>query len=381
MTTNELPARLLLLPGDGVGPEVIAEARATLDVVGTACGFSIEYVSAHIGGSAYDTYGVPIRDEDIELARQSDAVLLGAVGGPKWDRLDRRHRPEAGLLKLRYELGLFANLRPVRVFDALVDASPLKAEVVREVDLMIVRELTGGLYFGKPSEVRGEPGSRDAVDSMVYSEAEITRIVELGYSMATQRRGKLTSVDKANVLSTSQLWRSVVESMAPTHPGVETEHQLVDSCAMRLLTQPRSFDVLVMENTFGDILSDEASVLAGSLGMLPSASLGGRKSAGDVSGTQFGVYEPIHGSAPDIAGTGRANPIGAILSAAMLLRTSLGREREADAIEQAVNETLLSGARTADIAGIDDACSTTEMGDTIRRVLHRILGPAQVNSD
>ena len=376
MTVHELSARLLLLPGDGVGPEVIAEARATLELVGTACGFSIEFECAHIGGSAYDTHGVPIRDEDIELARQSDAVLLGAVGGPKWDRLDRRHRPEAGLLRLRYELGLFANLRPVRVFDALVDASPLKPEVVRGVDLMIVRELTGGLYFGKPSEVRGEPGSRDAVDTMVYSEDEITRIVELGYGMAAQRRGKLTSVDKANVLSTSQLWRSVVELSAATHPEVVTEHQLVDSCAMRLLTQPGAFDVLVMENTFGDILSDEASVLAGSLGMLPSASVGGRRSGGGMSGTQFGVYEPIHGSAPDIAGTGCANPIGAILSSAMLLRMSLGREREADAIEQAVNEALLSGARTADIAGTEGACSTSEMGDTIRGALHRILGPA-----
>lgn len=376
MTEAKRDYQVLLLPGDGVGPEVIAEARATMELVAASGGFGIEFETAHIGGSAYETHGVPVRDEDIELARASDAVLLGAVGGPKWDRLSRQERPEAGLLKLRYELGLFANLRPVRVFDALVDASPLKPEVVRGVDLLIVRELTGGLYFGKPSEVRGAPGNRDAVDTMVYSEAEITRLIELGYRLAAQRRGKLTSVDKANVLSTSQLWRSVVEDLAAKHPDVQTEHQLVDSCAMRLISQPGSFDVLVMENTFGDILSDEASVLAGSLGMLPSASIGAGSGQHGSSGGQFGVYEPIHGSAPDIAGTGRANPIGAILSAAMLLRTSLGREREASAIERAVDETLLAGARTADIAAGGNALSTSEMGDTIRERLRAVLNGA-----
>jgi 3-isopropylmalate dehydrogenase len=315
---------------------------------------------------------VPIRDEDIGLARGVDAILLGAVGGPKWDHLPRQARPEAGLLKLRYALGLFANLRPIKVFDALVDASPLKAEVVRGVDLLIVRELTGGLYFGTPSEVRATEQGREAVDTMFYREHEIARLVELGYQLAAQRRGRLTSVDKANVLSTSQLWRAVVNEIAPRHPEVTTDHALVDSCAMRLISRPTDYDVMVMENTFGDILSDEAAVLAGSLGMLPSASLNGQRPERPGSDAlQFGMYEPIHGSAPDIAGKGLANPTGAILSAAMLLRISLGLPAEADAVETAVAGVLDAGARTVDIAGGATSMLTAEFGAAVRARLTR----------
>lgn len=362
-TAQEL--RVMLLPGDGVGPEVLDEARKTLDSVGSARGIAFSFETRNIGGAAVDAHGVPVRDEDIEATRACGAALLGAVGGPAWERQPRELRPEAGLLKLRYELGLFANLRPVKVFDALADASPLKPEVVRGVDLVIVRELTGGLYFGKPSRQWETEEGRRAVDTMEYSEGEIRRLAELGYQLAAGRRRKVTSVDKSNVLATSQLWRAAVDEVAAAHPHVTTEHQLVDSCAMRLIAQPGSFDVLIMENTFGDILSDEASVLAGSLGMMPSASIG--------EGGEFGVYEPIHGSAPDIAGKGIANPTGAILSAAMMLRVSFGLEREAAAIEEAVGLVLDSGARTADIAAGGESASTREFGDEIRRHLARVL--------
>lgn len=359
--------KIMLLRGDGVGPEVIDEAAKTLDHVAASGGFSIELAEASIGGSAIDAYGTPMRDEDIDAARQCDAILLGAVGGPDWDHLDRAHRPETGLLRLRYALGLFANLRPVKVFDALIDASPLKPEVVRGVDLLIVRELTGGLYFGKPSRQWNTSRGRRAVDTLVYREHEIDRVVRLAYQLAAQRRGKVTSVDKANVLSSSQLWRAVATDIATEHPEIETEHALVDSCAMRLISRPRDYDVMVMENTFGDILSDEAAVLAGSLGMLPSASLNGRKpSRRGTQAVQFGMYEPIHGSAPDIAGKGVANPTGAILSAAMMLRTSLGRAHEADAIEAAVDAALNAGIRTADIAAGSVAVSTHEFGEAVR---------------
>jgi 3-isopropylmalate dehydrogenase len=369
---TESQFRVLLLPGDGVGPEVVDEARKMLDAASEDRGFGIDYAEALIGGAAIDAYGVPIRDEDIALARDVDAILLGAVGGPRWDHLPKQSRPEAGLLKLRYELGLFANLRPIKVFDALVDASPLKPEVVRGVDLLIVRELTGGLYFGSPSEVRETTRGREAVDTMFYREDEIERLVELGYQLAAQRRGRLTSVDKANVLSTSQLWRAVVNEIAPRYPEIATEHALVDSCAMRLISRPTDYDVMVMENTFGDILSDEAAVLAGSLGMLPSASLNGRRPERSGSDAlQLGMYEPIHGSAPDIAGTGVANPTGAILSAAMLMRISLGRAAEADAIEAAVAGVLDAGVRTADIAAGAAAMSTTEFGAAVRAQLAR----------
>ncbi|MEX1159013.1 MAG: 3-isopropylmalate dehydrogenase, partial [Thermomicrobiales bacterium] len=366
--------QVLLLAGDGVGPEVIGEAVRTLDLVAERSGFVIDYVEGKIGGSAIDTHGVPLRDEEIDAARQADAILLGAVGGPAWDSQPRGNRPEAGLLKLRSALGLFANLRPVKVFDALLDASPLKPEVVRGVDLLIVRELTGGLYFGKPSKQWETSRGRRAVDTMIYREHEIRRLVELGYELASARRKKVTSVDKSNVLMTSQLWRAVTNEVAAGFPEVETEHVLVDSCAMRLIARPRDYDVMVMENMFGDILSDEAAVLAGSLGMLPSASLNGKKPGRRGSaGNQIGMYEPIHGSAPDIAGKGVANPTGAILSVAMMLRISFGRGDEADAVEAAVADTLARGARTADIAAGGAASSTAEFGDEVRRHLRRRL--------
>jgi 3-isopropylmalate dehydrogenase len=367
--------QVLLLPGDGVGPEVISEAVTTLDLVAGKSGFAIDYVEGMIGGAGIDTHGVPLREEEIEAAKAADAIMLGAVGGPAWDNQPRSNRPEAGLLKLRASLGLFANLRPVKVFDALLDASPLKPEVVKGVDLLIVRELTGGLYFGKPSKQWETSRGRRAVDTMIYREHEIERLVELGYQLASSRRKKVTSVDKSNVLMTSQLWRAITNEVAARYPDVTTEHALVDSCAMRLIARPGDYDVMVMENMFGDILSDEAAVLAGSLGMLPSASLNGRKpSRRGSAGKQTGMYEPIHGSAPDIAGKGIANPTGAILSAAMMLRVSLGRDTEADAIEAAVSDALNGGARTADIAAGGPAASTTEFGDEIRRHLARRLG-------
>jgi 3-isopropylmalate dehydrogenase len=372
---------VLLLPGDGVGPEVIREAATTLDLVAARRGFAIAWTTANIGGSAIVAYGTPLRDEEIELARRADAILLGAVGGPAWDHLARAMRPESGLLRLRYALGLFANLRPVRVFDALVDASPLKPDVVRGVDLLIVRELTGGLYFGKPSKVWTTSRGRRAVDTLAYREQEIARLVELGYQLAGGRRRKVTSVDKANVLSTSQLWRSVAEQVAARYTEIQTEHALVDSCAMRLISRPRDYDVLVTENTFGDILSDEAAVLAGSLGMLPSASLNGKRPRRRGSrALQAGLYEPIHGTAPDIAGQGIANPTGALLSAAMMLRISFGQGEEAAAIEAAVGDTLDAGARTADVAVGGAAVSTHEFGEEVRRHLARRLGELRATS-
>ncbi len=353
--------QVLLLPGDGIGPEVVAAARRVLETVAAHRGYRFQFEEDAVGGAAIDAYGTPLREETIARARQVDAVFLGAVGGPKWDHLPKSTRPEAGLLRLRKELGLFANLRPVRVFDALADATPLKPEVVRGVDLIVVRELTGGLYFGQPSELHRDPGGRWAVDTLPYREEEIARIVDLAFQLARARRRKVTSVDKANVLNTSALWREVASEVASRYPDVTLEHQLVDSCAMRLVARPRDFDVLVMENLFGDILSDEAAVLAGSLGMLPSASLHGRPPERPGSpAIRFGLYEPVHGSAPDIAGKGIANPIGAILSAAMLLRWSLGDEVAASAVEQAIDATLASGARTADLARPGETPLSTE---------------------
>lgn len=363
--------RLLVLPGDGIGPEVLAEAQAVLEQACHALGLAVRFQEDRIGGAAIDADGVPLREDTIETARQSDAVLLGAVGGPKWDHLPKATRPEAGLLGLRKALGLFANLRPVKVFDALADRTPLKPEIVRGVDLLIVRELTGGLYFGEPSFVARDAGARHAVDTLPYTEHEISRVVRLACELAQARRGKLTSVDKANVLNTSQLWREIATEVASHYPGITLEHALVDSCAMRLISRPRDFDVLVMENLFGDILSDEAAVLAGSLGMLPSASLHGEPPTrpGTVA-RRFGLYEPVHGSAPDIAGKGIANPIGAILSVAMLLRWTLDRADVAQAIEDAVAAVLDEGARTADLAGPGErALSTQQFGELVRQAL------------
>ncbi len=368
--------RILCLPGDGVGPEVLGEAIKVLQVVEASSGVRFDLVEAHLGGIAIDTWGVPLRDEDIDLARDTDSSLLGAVGGPKWDGVAAEIRPEFGLLRLRQQLGLFANLRPIKVFDSLVDSSPIKPDVVRGTDMLILRELTGGLYFGKPSEVRSSDAGRNAIDTLVYSEQEIERLVDLGFVLAANRRGKVTSVDKANVMASSRLWRTVAEEVAERHPDIALDHALVDSLAMRLILRPTDYDVIVTENMFGDILSDEAAVLAGSLGMLPSASLSGAPPSREgTAAVQFGMYEPIHGSAPDIAGQNLANPCGAILSAAMMLRISFGLEAEADAIEQAVSQTLDSGIRTRDIAQESDTPSgTTEFGDRVREHLTSLLG-------
>jgi 3-isopropylmalate dehydrogenase len=350
---GELPRhRVVAIPGDGVGPEVVDAARRVVDAAGRRFGFAVDWVEVLAGGAAIDAHGVAIRDEDVETCRGADAILLGAVGGPKWSDPSAAVRPEQALFALRGGLGLFANLRPVTVHPALVGASPLRPELLAGVDLLIVRELTGGVYFGERTEAEGSLGERRAVDTMPYSEPEIVRIVSLACDLALSRRGRVTSVDKANVLATSRLWRSVAEQVAAAVPGVVLDHQLVDSCAMLLVKDPARFDVIVTENLFGDILSDEAAVLAGSLGMLPSASLGDGINGAD--GT-FGLYEPIHGSAPDIAGQDKANPIGTILSAAMMLATSLGRSDAAVAIEAAVDEVLAAGWRTGDLADPSDA--------------------------
>jgi 3-isopropylmalate dehydrogenase len=362
--------KILLLGGDGVGPEVLDEARALLEAIGPAAGVKFEFDEAKIGGAAIDAHGVPMRDVDVQTARQSDAILLGAVGGPKWDHLGKAERPEAGLLGLRKTLGLFANLRPVKVFDALANNSPLKPEVVRGSDLMVVRELTGGLYFGQPSARMSDETGRHAVDTLPYHESEIERIVDLAFRLARSRKKHVTSVDKANVLNTSQLWREVAIEVSKRYPDVAFDHALVDSCAMRLISRPGDFDVMVMENLFGDVLSDEAAVLAGSLGMLPSASLNGEPPQREgTSAALFGMYEPVHGSAPDIAGQGIANPVGAILSAAMMLRFSFELGDLADAVEAAVGRALEEGLRTTDIAGAGElTVSTGEMSTRIREL-------------
>jgi 3-isopropylmalate dehydrogenase len=336
---------VVAIPGDGVGPEVVGHARTVLDAAATAFGFNVAWDDVLAGGVAIDTHGTSIRPEDVERCATADAVLLGAVGGPRWDDPNAKVRPEQALFALRGGLGLFANLRPVTVHPALVPSSPLRPELLAGVDLLIVRELTGGIYFGRPSEERETADGRIAVDTMWYAESEIRRIARLAFELARTRRSKVTEVDKANVLASSRLWRKVTEEVHADFPDVDLENRLVDSTAMLLVTRPSMFDVIVTENLFGDILSDEAAVLAGSLGMLPSASLGERRTA---HGT-FGLYEPIHGSAPDLAGTDRANPIGTILSAAMLCRWSLGRADAAAAIEAAVGSALEEGFRTADL--------------------------------
>lgn len=355
--------KVLLLPGDGIGPEVVAQAKLVLETCAQRCGFSFEFSQAVIGGAAIDAHGTALPDDALQAARACDAVLLGAVGGPKWDNPKATVRPEQALLGLRKSLELFANLRPVQIFPELLDAAPLKADLLRDVDLVVVRELTGGIYFGKPSERRGTAPNRDAVDTLVYSEAEIERLMRASFELARQRKKKVTSVDKANILSTSRLWREVAEEVSRDYPDVAFEHVLVDAMAMHLLRRPRDFDVIATENMFGDILTDEISMLPGSLGLCPSASIGeGRR----------GLYEPIHGSAPDIAGRGIANPCGTILSAALLLRHSLGLEREAAAVESAVSQTLADGICTGDVArpGAKPA-STAEVGAA---VVERLAG-------
>jgi 3-isopropylmalate dehydrogenase len=355
--------RLVAIGGDGVGPEVAAGARRVVDAAGRAFGFEVEWVDVLAGGAAIDAYGIPIRPEDLAVCEAADAVLLGAVGGPKWDDLDPSIRPERSLFALRKGLGLYANLRPVRVHPALVDSSPVRRELVEGVDLIIVRELTGGVYFGPREEASagGSNGERVARDTLPYSETEIRRLVRLAFTLARARKRHVTSVDKANVLATSRLWRAVAEEVAAEFPDVELAHQLVDSCAMQLIKDPARFDVLAMDNMFGDILSDEASVLAGSLGMLPSASIGERRTAHGA----LGLYEPCHGSAPKHAGLDRANPIGTILSAAMLFRWSLGRDDVAGAIEGAVSAALDDGYRTADLGVGARPVGTQEMATVI----------------
>jgi len=333
---------IALLPGDGIGPEVVAEARALLDTVAATFGHELSYSEHLIGGCAIDETGTALPDDTLAACKRADAVLLGAVGGPKWDDPNAKVRPEQGLLGIRKGLGLFANLRPVKAHPALIDASPLKRERVEGVDILVVRELTGGLYFGQPRLREKTAGGERAVDTLEYTDLEVRRVVRLAFALARGRRGKLTSVDKANVLESSRLWRAVATEVAREFDDVALDHQLVDAAAMRLITSAADFDVIVTENMFGDILTDEASVLTGSLGMLPSASLGEGR---------LGLYEPCHGSAPDIAGKGIANPLATILSAAMLLRHSLGLEREAAAVERAVHDAVAGGARTPDLGG------------------------------
>ncbi|MBA2595253.1 MAG: 3-isopropylmalate dehydrogenase [Chloroflexia bacterium] len=374
--------RIALFAGDGIGPEVIAEAVKALRAVEGRSGETFEFVPLAIGGDALDRFGLPIRQSDIDLAGNADAALLGAVGGPAWDAVEPALRPERGLLQIRHALGLFANLRPVHVLPALVQNSPLRAEIVEHVDLLVVRELTGGIYFGRPSRRWVSARGRSAVDTLRYRDDEIERVVRLAYELARTRRGRLTSVDKSNVLRTSQLWREVVDELREEYADVETEHILVDAMAMHLIQNPGRFDVIVTENMFGDILTDEASVLSGSIGLLPSASLSDK--VGMQPGTRYGLYEPIHGSAPDLAGKGRANPAGAILSGAMLLRWSLGMPDLARKIEQAVSNVIASGVRTIDIAERDVAAvSTAEFGDEVvrhvteRGAATRITSPAE----
>lgn len=350
-----MKARIATLPGDGIGPEVTGAARLVLETIAKLRQHEFSFEEHLIGGCSINSQGVAISNDTLEACRAADAVLLGAVGGPQWDDPDAKVRPEQGLLAVRKGMGLFANLRPACPHPELLESSPLKSERLEGVDLLVVRELTGGIYFGEPRLSDTIDGCRRALDTMVYWDYEVERIVNLACQLATERRGKVTSVDKANILESSRLWRQVATRVGKTHPEICFEHQLVDAAAMRLITQPAAFDVIVTSNMFGDILTDEASVLTGSLGNLPSASLG-------EGGP--GLYEPVHGSAPDITGQGIANPIGAILSAAMLLRHSLGMEEEAQDVEAAVDKALIDGCRTADLSD-DNTLSTEEITDAI----------------
>ena len=355
--------KIALLPGDGIGPEIIPQAVRVLHAVGQRFDREFQCETALIGGAAYDATGHPLPEETLEVCRNSDAVLLGAVGGPKWDNLEPHLRPERGaLLPLRKQLGLFANLRPVMVNYALADASPLKYDLVAGLDVLIIRELTGGLYFGEKRREDLPDGGQKVVETLEYTTQEVVRVVRLGFEMAQKRGKKLTSVDKANVLESSRLWREVVEELAKEYPDVELNHILVDNCAMQLVRNPKQFDVMVTENMFGDILTDLASQLSGSIGMLPSASLGGG----------VALYEPIHGSAPDIAGQNLANPLATILSVAMMLRITFNLEEEATAIERAVDSVLQQDYRTGDIMQPGKIrLGTVEMTDAVIRALRQ----------
>src|SRR5262245_2707663 len=363
------PATIAVFPGDGIGPEVTSQARAVLTLCAERFALRLNFQEAVIGGAAIDQHGTALPDASLALARASDAVLLGAVGGPKWDNPQSAVRPEQSLLGLRRNLELFANLRPIVAHPALIGVAPLKRDLLEGVDILFVRELTGGVYFGQPSERRAGPGGRAAIDTTLYSEGEVARVTRLAFQLAQQRRKRVTQVDKANILATSRLWREVTHEIAAEFPDVTCEDVLVDAMSMHLLRRPRDFDVVVTENMFGDILTDEASVLTGSLGMLPSASLG---QAVNRHGGRVGLYEPIHGSAPDIAGRDLANPLGAILSSALLLEYSLGQPAAARAIEAAVGRVLDSGLRTADVR--QEGCSTVgcaAMGEAVRRELEK----------
>ncbi len=357
-----------MLPGDGIGQEVTPEAARVLRAVGKRAGVSFEFEEALIGGAAIDATGRPLPPETLALCQKADAILFGAVGGPKWDHLPQEQRAERGLLAVRKELDLYANLRPAMCFPMLVDASPLKRSVVEGTNLMVIRVLTGCLFFGAPrGRAAAADGGERAVNTMVYTTREIERVARIGFEVARKRRKRLTSVDKANVLVVSQLWREVVTRVARDYPDVTLDHVLVDNCAMALVHKPTQFDTIVTENTFGDILSDEAAILAGSMGMLPSASLGSLTGSG---GGPVGLYEPVHGTAPDIAGKGVANPLAAILSAGLLLRYSLNMTEAAGWVDAAVRRVLEQGRRTGDIARAGEkALGTREMGDHVVRLL------------
>lgn len=363
--------RIAVLAGDGIGPEVTEQALTILEIVAGHFGHDFKVTRALVGAAAVEAEGEAISDATVELCKESDAILFGAIGGStRYEGPDSKKQPEHALLRLRKELELFANLRPVRTVPALVNASSIKADVLEGTDLLVVRELTGGLYFGKPSEIRETAQGLEAIDTLLYTEAEIERIVRTAFDLARTRRSKVTSVDKANVLSSSRLWRKIASRVAEDYPDVTLEHLLVDACAMHLIRHPATFDVIVTENLFGDILTDEASMLAGSMGMLPSASLGVRKTEQGL----FGLYEPIHGSAPDIAGQDKANPNAAILSLALLLRYSLKLTKEAEAIEAAVEQTVNDGYRTEDLRESGKkVVGTKEMGQRVAETLRQQL--------
>jgi len=345
--------RLGVIKGDGIGPEIIDEAIKVLDAVSVAQGFNLKYEEMLLGGAAIDETGVPLPEETIQGVKKCDAVLFGAIGGPKWDNLERHLRPETGLLGLRKEMGTFANLRPAMVYDELVNASSLKPEVIKGVDIMVVRELTGGIYFGQPRELHED----EAFNTMIYTREEVKRIAVVAFDIAMKRDKRVCSVDKANVLEVSQFWREIVEEVAKDYPEVELSHMYVDNAAMQLIRDPKQFDVILTGNIFGDILSDAASMLSGSIGLLPSAS----------TGKSVGLFEPIHGSAPDIAGQGIANPLATISSASMLLRYALGENEAADKIDDAIKKALSEGYRTGDLGDYDakEIMTCSEMGDII----------------
>ena len=365
--------KIAVLPGDGIGEEIIPESVKVLNKIGSK--FEHEFVLdyGNIGGNAIDSDGTPLPAETLKLCEDSDGILFGAVGGPKWDDMNAKVRPEDGILTLRKSMELFANLRPVKIFPALSSASPLKEELVKDVDMVILRELTGGLYFAQPKKRWVDDGQRHGIDTLQYSEFEISRILRVGFELAKTRRSKLTSADKANVLQTGRLWRELAIEISNDYPEVELDHIYVDNLAMQLISQPGRFDVIVTENTFGDILSDEAGVLIGSLGMLPSASLAYSKD--ESKQYRVGLYEPIHGSAPDIAGQGKANPLAMIMSFAMMLKYSFNMQEDSVLVENAVQAVLSKGLRTADISdGADKIVSTQDMGKAVIEELKNLSG-------